>query len=490
MVIEKIQIKNFGKLNEKTIEFSKGLNVIYGANESGKTTIHNFLLGMLFGIEKSRGRASREDIYSTYEPWNSASYYVGNMTMEIDGKRFFLERNFYHKEKATKLVNIEDKEELSVEYGDLEMLLGGITRENYQNTYCIKQAGFLADASLASALENYMADVSNSGSGGVQIQVALAELSKKKKQVEKERRRLLNIRQITAERLSVEAEVLKVDIALQKNSDLTEKLLEKESEKEPEHPILQGRIRWGLIIGVSMLVLGSICFATGIGVGAGIICMVMALISCYAGGIYYNKRMVRQELPQELTEELNSLQEQWREKENRYYNIEEQLSELAEPTPEERDLEEDQKALELSMEVIQKIAKQIYEEVGDELHEAVSKNLSKITNGKYDSIVLDEELRLFIWENGKKIPVNQLSRGTLEQAYLAMRMAVGSILMQEEPMPVLLDETFSMYDDNRLADTLRWLSEYPGQILLFSCQKREIDILEQLSVPYHKIVLD
>lgn len=488
MIIEKIHIKNFGKLNEKTLEFSKGLNVIYGTNESGKTTIHNFLTGMLFGIEKSRGRVGREDLYSTYEPWNSASYYVGNMTMEIDGKHFFLERNFYHKEKTAKLINIEDKEELSVEYGDLEMLLGGITRENYQNTYCIKQAGFMADASLATALENYMVDVSNSGSSGVQIQAALDELAKKKKSVEKERRRLLNMREITAERLTVEAEILKVDIAAQKNSDLTEKL--KEQEQETENTSGKGGIRWGLLGGLCMLVLGIICFVAGLGVGLGIVCMLTALMSCYLGGIFYSKKRIKQEIPTELTEELISLQEQWKEKENRYYNIEEQLVELAEPTQEERDLAEDQKALELSMEVIRRISRQIYEEVGDELHEAVSKNLSKITNGKYDSIVLDEELGLFIWENGKKIPVNQLSRGTLEQAYLAMRMAVGSILMQEEPMPVLLDETFSMYDDNRLADTLRWLSEYPGQILLFSCQKREIDILEQLSVPYQKIVLD
>lgn len=61
------------------------------------------------------------------------------------------------------------------------MLLGGLTRENYQNTYCIRQAGFLADESLAGALENYMSDVSNSGDGSVRIQAALEDLSKKEK---------------------------------------------------------------------------------------------------------------------------------------------------------------------------------------------------------------------------------------------------------------------------------------------------------------------
>ena len=196
------------------------------------------------------------------------------------------------------------------------------------------------------------------------------------------------------------------------------------------------------------------------------------------------------ELQNELAEGLAQMKEQWKEKENRCYNLEEQLYELSMPTQEELALEEDCAALQMAAEVMDKIAGQIYEEISDELHEAVSGNLSRITNGRYDSIILDEKLRLFIWENGRKIPVSQLSRGTLEQAYLAMRLAVGSILMKEEPMPVLLDEIFGMYDDKRLADTLMWLAKYPGQMILFSCQKRELEILEEYGVSYHRIELD
>lgn len=497
MWIEKIQIKNFGKFHEKTIEFSEGLNVIYGANESGKTTIHNFLTGMLFGIEKSRGRAGREDLYGTYEPWNSASFYVGNMTMQIGGRRFLLERNFYHKEKTAKLRNLEDHEELSVEFGDLELLLGGITQENYQNTYCIRQAGFLADESLAAALENYMSDVSNSGDGSVRIQAALEELQKKKKSVEKERKKLAAARQAAIERLSMEAEILKRDIMHHKNSELAETLAKQEEQQKVQDTGKKPRAAKnyrGLLAGVLLLFIGGISFfAGGIGREIGILCMLLALCICYIAGIRYSKKTAedrQDEIPAELADELSFMQEQWKEKENRFYNIEEQLLELAEPSKEERAFEEDEKALELSAEVIQKIAGQIYEDISDRLHEAVSKNLSQITNGKYDSIILEEGLKLFIWENGKKIPVNQLSRGTLEQAYLAMRMAVGSILIQEEPMPILLDETFSMYDDKRLEDTLRWLLNRQEQILLFTCQKRELEILEQMSVYYHKIVLD
>lgn len=495
MWIEKIQIKNFGKFNEKTIDFSEGLNVIYGANESGKTTVHNFITGMLFGIDKSRGRSSKEDVYSTYEPWNSASYYVGNLVMQIEGKRFLLERNFYHKEKTAKLRNLDDKEELSVEFGDLDMLLGGITKENYQNTYCVKQAGFLADDSLAGALENYMADVSNSGGGSVRLQAAEAELLKKKKAAEKERKHLAAIRQEKTERLAMEAQILKKDIALQKNSELAatmERQEEKEAQEEPQRTANKYVLHLKILLCFLLLAFGLSCLRLGsVGTVIGVICDLLSIFICAIVVVRYKKRKYEtiEVIPQELAEGLAEMQEQWKEKENRYYNIEEQLLELAEPDKREQELMEDEAALELAISVLQKTAAQIYDDVSDQLHEAVSKNLSKITRGKYDSIILDEGLRLFIWENGKKIAVNQLSRGTLEQAYLAMRLAVGSVLTKEEPMPLLLDETFSMYDDERLADTLQWLSGYPGQILLFSCQKRELDILEKLSIPYNKISL-
>lgn len=501
MWIEKVQLKNFGKFQEKEIVFSPGLNVVYGGNESGKTTIHSFLLGMLFGMEKARGR-SREDAYATYEPWNSASYYTGSMVMQVAGKPFYLERNFYHKEKTAILQNLEDKEELSVEFGDLDMLLGGITRENYQNTYCVRQAGFMADATLADALESYMADVSNSGGGSVRIAAALEELQKKKKEAEKEKKQLQALREEKSQRISLEAELLKKDIAFLKNSELAE-LFQQEKEAEKMQMVQQEERKKGkkhLVYSSCALFAGLGLFAGGSILEFGIL-QIAGLLCIMAGiaGMFFWKNAAKQlteEMVAEdasihaLKESLARIKEQWEEKENRCYNLEEQLYELSVPTERERELEEDVKALELAMETIEKIAGQIYEEISDKLHEAVSENLSKITHGKYDSIILDDKLHLFIWEEGRKIPVSRLSRGTLEQAYLAMRLAVGSILMKEEPMPVLLDEIFGMYDDKRLSDTLLWLSKYPGQIIVFSCQKRELEILEKNDIFYHRIELN
>lgn len=495
MWIEKIELKNFGKFQDKQITFSKGLNVIYGANEAGKTTIHSFLLGMLFGMEKSRGRR-KEDAYDAYEPWNSASYYIGSMQMRITEKPFLLERNFYHKEKSARLMNLEDKEELSVEFGDLQMLLGGMTKENYQNTYCIKQAGFLADATLADALESYMADVSNSGGGSVRIRKAQTELMRRKKEAEKTKRQLGLEREERVKKLSMEVEFLRQDIAFQKNSDLAEVIARQEAAAAKQEvrvqqarQVTQQKRLWGVgilgalvVAGILGIVLKGFWWLGGISV----FLMPLVLLWMRKGTKEVQKNIV----VEELAEGLEQMKEQWKDKENRCHNMEEQIAELMEPSKEELKLEEDSRAYTFAIEEMDRIAGQIYEEISDRLHEAVSKNLSRITHGKYDSILLDEKLHLAILENGRKVPVGRLSRGTLEQAYLAMRLAVGSILMQEEPMPVLLDEIFGMYDDSRLQDTLEWLASYPGQSIIFSCQKRELDMLDKLAVPYKKIELN
>ena len=54
MQIKEAIIGQFGKLQNRNISFEPGINVIYGENEAGKTTLHDFLLGMFFGMEKGR----------------------------------------------------------------------------------------------------------------------------------------------------------------------------------------------------------------------------------------------------------------------------------------------------------------------------------------------------------------------------------------------------------------------------------------------------
>lgn len=54
MIIQELRLKNFGKFTDKSIQLKEGMNLMYGENESGKSTIHTFIKGMFFGMERGR----------------------------------------------------------------------------------------------------------------------------------------------------------------------------------------------------------------------------------------------------------------------------------------------------------------------------------------------------------------------------------------------------------------------------------------------------
>lgn len=115
MVITELYIKNFGMLSEKHIRFTDGVQVIYGENESGKSTLHGFIRAMFFGLERGRGKAALKDDFTRYEPWDNPGNYAGVLWFLCGGKQFRLERNFDRYTKRTSLICETDGEELSVE---------------------------------------------------------------------------------------------------------------------------------------------------------------------------------------------------------------------------------------------------------------------------------------------------------------------------------------------------------------------------------------
>ena len=189
---------------------------------------------------------------------------------------------------------------------------------------------------------------------------------------------------------------------------------------------------------------------------------------------------------QMLTEWKDSL----REKENRLFNLEEEITRQSVQGEAERQRAEDIQALELAVQEITRISQSFYEDMQDELNAEISRYVSLFTAGAYDSVRLDEQGQLQILTEGREVRPELLSRGTLEQIYLALRLAVGNVVTKEETLPILLDEAFAMYDDDRLAQTLQTLSTLQNQIFLFTCQKREVEMLKKMKLDYNLIEME
>lgn len=488
MQIKEAKIFNFGKLQNANFRFSEGINVIYGENEQGKSTLHAFLTGMLFGVEKGRGRAAAGDLYSKYEPWHAPSFYSGALRFEVDGKPFYLERNFYAKERSEYLRNEEDGEELSVTYGDLDILLGGIGREEFGNTYDIPQSGAVTGKAMSEFLTNYLAEAEAGGNGRIHVQQAQKKLAARRKELLAEQRQLCEKREQAVKQKEIELEVLRENVTELKQQTAT---FEKEQE-ELEESVLQNKekvsrnIRTGIAVSATVVVvLMVLTFLQMIspGVTMGVAAVVAALLILWLRP----KKEDTEEVLRHAQTMLLQLKEHLQENENEMINIAEEIEELQEVSRREQELQQDIEALELARSQIEKVAEEYYLEMADEMNGEISKWISRLTNGKYDSARLDKGGKLRILAEEREVLPEALSRGTLEQIYLALRLAVGSVMMQEEDMPVFLDEAFAMYDDVRLAETLKALAQTGKQIFIFTCQKREATVLQQEEIAYHML---
>ena len=139
MEIQELHLKHFGKFEDRHFYLNDGIQIFYGENEFGKTTIYQFIKAMLFGLEPGRGRGVKTSEYKRYEPWENPNYYAGAMRFTCGGRHFYLERNFDTYQKNAKLICEDDGEELSVEDGDLEVLLDDVSKAAFENTAAIGQ---------------------------------------------------------------------------------------------------------------------------------------------------------------------------------------------------------------------------------------------------------------------------------------------------------------------------------------------------------------
>lgn len=96
--------------------------------------------------------------------------------LRAGGKIFRLERNFYRKEKSVSLVCETNGEVLSVEKGDLQVLMEGMNEDAFRNTVFFNQQSAATDEGLARELRNYMTNLQNSGDGEMNVSAAIKSL--------------------------------------------------------------------------------------------------------------------------------------------------------------------------------------------------------------------------------------------------------------------------------------------------------------------------
>ena len=112
LLINKLKINSYGKLKDKEIDLKNGINIIYGQNEAGKSTLINFIKNSFYGISKNKNGKDISD-YDRYKPWIGEEF-SGKVEYQLsNGKKFEIYRDF--NKKNPKLFN-ENMEDISKDY--------------------------------------------------------------------------------------------------------------------------------------------------------------------------------------------------------------------------------------------------------------------------------------------------------------------------------------------------------------------------------------
>lgn len=143
MRIDKVEIDGFGKLNNRSYEFKDGLNLIYGKNESGKSTLCEFILSMFYGLP-NKGKLEKTDLPARikYKPWNSEAFGGRVFFTDNSGKKLVIERSFKGSRRTDK-ATLRDAATWE-EIGDAENIgekVFGLSREGFLKTLYIKSLG-------------------------------------------------------------------------------------------------------------------------------------------------------------------------------------------------------------------------------------------------------------------------------------------------------------------------------------------------------------
>ena len=150
-------------------------------------------------------------------------------------------------------------------------------------------------------------------------------------------------------------------------------------------------------------------------------------------------------------------------------------------------LNEMNKSFELAKEILTNAYERMKNTVTPKFTTELSRNISNITNGKYNNIRFNDEEGLIVeLSNGEFIPANKLSVGTIDQLYLSLRLSMIEDLSNEN-MPIILDEAFAYFDEERLENILKYMDDKfkRHQIILLTCTNREKLLLEKNNINFN-----
>ncbi len=587
MIIKTLALSHFGKFHHKTVKLKNGINLIYGNNESGKTTLHAFIKAMLVGIDMSRVGEEIKETYSKYLPWDSPFLYSGTMDIEVGGCTYRIVRNFYEEARESQVIDLNTGRSITLEEAQDLPMLNGVNYANYQNTISIEQLKPQTDQLLVKIVKDYYTNLTSSRNGNIHINKSFKLLEEEEKEIEQKQtaaelqlveEKLSLLRNYKLELQNIEKRITQLQESEgNKEEESKLRMLEKQlrsfDEKAANYQMIKEQIeeyefklneqmkyenanierfenKWvsaglyGLLVLACMLagfsqqwLLAGICMLTIVGFFVGKAIYLNKINSkensivdkgeSYRLMLYTKEQALLEELSvykpflemetmpktnitetmkqnfdNRIAEYRNKIETNMLVKEKELVELKVRQKQLQKELTEFEHLSKEKKIIMTKKQkeqqqlmaigkakiVIEQIMKKIQDSYGKIINQQLSKNVSVLTNCKYNRVFLDDNLNIYVESSEKTIPLEQLSTGTIHQVYFALRMVFAGHLFPKIKLPLVLDETFVYYDDERIMEVLKHLPK-DRQIIILTCQEREKRLLDALDREYNLIRL-
>ncbi len=234
MKINKLKINAYGKLKDKEIEFGNHLNLIYGKNEAGKSTLLNFIANCFYGISKNKNGKEISD-FEKYNPWVGEDF-SGKLEYELDNKeKFEIFRDF--KKKNPQIFN-EKMEDISKEF-NIDKSKGNeffyeqtkVDEALFNSTVLVNQQEVKLEKQAQTILIQKIANLVGTGEDNVSFKRAMDRIDRRKLgEIGTERSREKPINIISKKIIELEQEKQQ----LEKYEDLKYEIEEKRNELKKE----------------------------------------------------------------------------------------------------------------------------------------------------------------------------------------------------------------------------------------------------------------
>ena len=182
MKINEMKINSYGKLKEKDIRLKEGINIIYGENENGKSTLLNFIVNMFYGTSRNKKGRDLSD-YDRYKPWYTEEF-SGKMEYTLNNnEKYEIFREFSKKNPKIYNENLEDvSKQYSIDKNTGSQFFFEQTKVDEQ-TFTATVVSFQNEIEIDNQTQNVLlqkiANVSSTGEDNISYKKAIDKLNKK-----------------------------------------------------------------------------------------------------------------------------------------------------------------------------------------------------------------------------------------------------------------------------------------------------------------------